>query len=164
MSTALTVCEGDVYRFRYNAEEMAKRFEPHHCFDGQLVARGGKLIDTYWGFDHLGDCGRVFTPEEAERLGTLSLVCNLSEVVAVQKWQFAQYAEADRFDLSHQHGCYGFFVVRRGAVPSCDVRLGLVREKQKQLRHDIDYAVRMLEHWAVVAHRLEAGEDVSVST
>ena len=84
MLAAVQFNENDVFDFRYKPEEVKKRFEPYHCFDGTLVVKkysDGKifLVDTYWG----GGDSRTFTPEKAIEQGELTFLCNLDEMVAV---------------------------------------------------------------------------------
>jgi hypothetical protein len=158
--------ENDVYRFQYNAEEAQKIFEPHHCFDGKLVVKGGMLIDTYWGLDPRGDMGRRFTEEEAKRKGTLTFVCNLDDVVKIPEYLYEQYEEEDAFNLSHQHGCYKHFVIKRGAKKSVKKQLAILEERVKQVKHEAERAMHVafatIERSYEQAARLVAGEDVSL--
>src|SRR5690242_6119857 len=93
--TELQFKVNDVFSFRYNEEEAKKKFEPYHCFDGQLVVKeiSGKLalVDTYWGS---GD-NRRFTIEEAKKQGRLTFKCNLDEVEKADYNDVNYYNEED---------------------------------------------------------------------
>lgn len=158
--------ELDVYRFSYNEHTLAKMFEPHHCFDGQLVYRYGYLLDTYWGFDARGNMGRRFTPAEARAKGTLTFVCNLNDTEPIQDYLFPQYDEADRFNLCHQHGCYKKFAIRKGATKSLQKRLEILDARVKEAKQDAERAMRSafwcIERSLEQRRRLEFGEDISI--
>ena len=157
--------ELDVFRFSCNHEKRTKRFELNHCFDGQLVCYGGILVDTYWGFD-VRECGRRFTPQEAANLGALIFLCNLKDVEPISEWEFDQYDEADRFDLSYQHRCHKKLVIRKGALKSVANQLSILEERVKKAKRDAEdvmaSAFRCIELCADLRKRLEAGEDVTV--
>lgn len=109
---------GDVYDFRYNAEETKKRFEPYHCFDGQLVVKERSdgtlyLEDTYWTSQNV-----CFTPDDAEKLGTLEFRCNLNDIDYIDEYDLKYYDDSDIFNLSYQHGCYKRYAKRKGAERS----------------------------------------------
>ena len=156
----------DVYRFSYSAEWRTKLFEPSHCFDGQLIYREGVLTDTYWGIEPRGDGGRRFSQQEAEQKGALTFVCNLNDVEQIQEHLFPQYADGDAFNLSHQHGCYKYFVVKKGARKSTEKRLAILAERVKTAKHEAEYAMRAafnrIEQCQEQRYRLESGEDISV--
>lgn len=156
----------DVYRFQYNDEQRKKIFMSDHCFDGQLVFRDGMLYDTYWGLDLRGLDGRCFTPEEAVQHGELTFVCNLDEVAKVSEHAYPQYADEDSFNLSHQHGCYKYFAVRKGAKKSVAKQLAILDERVKRAKEEAGSAMRAafncIERSHEQAVRLAAGEDVSI--
>lgn len=135
----------DVYSFRYNEEEIKKRFEPYHCFDGQLVVKkrhGGDLylVDTYWGS---GD-NRTFTLEKALNEGTLTFKCNLDEVENIREHEFGYYDDSDLFNLSHQHGCYKHYTKRKGAERSKGKMLDTINKKISDTEYEIQWAQRNL--------------------
>src|SRR5690554_3386380 len=94
----LVLREGDVYRFSYHQDRA--RGDLSWCFDGQVVVRDGRLVDTYWGGTAVdyGD-GRVVQPSE----GTLTFVCNLADVEDIHESERRYYADEDVIDLSWQH-------------------------------------------------------------
>lgn len=161
-----SIREFDVYRFVYNEHTRAKMFEPHHCFDGQLVYRSGVLADTYWGFDVRGDTGRRFTPAEARAKGTLTFVCNLNDIEPIQEYVYEQYDEADRFNLCHQHGCYKKFAIRRGATKSRVRQLAILDQRVKDAKREaasaMERAFHCIERCQEQRRKLEAGEDVYI--
>jgi hypothetical protein len=163
---AYVMRELDVYHFTYNAEQQAKIFESHHCFDGQLIVRGEKLVDTYWGLDPRGYDGRSFTLAEAQQKGILTFICNLNDVEKIAEWLYPQYADGDAFNLSHQHGCYKYYVAKKGAKKSVEKRLAIIEERIKKAKSDAEYAVRRafeaIEQGHEQSARLAAGEDISV--
>lgn len=140
---ASTIRKGDIFRFRYSDEERAKRFMPDHCFDGQLVAfqrDDGSIYlkDTYWsGFTSRSD-GTCFSPEEAGRLGELTFVCNVYDVQEIRKDQTVYYAESDVFDLSYQHHCYPYYVVRKGAQRDRERMLAVIAERIADKKREIE--------------------------
>lgn len=151
-TTKVVLREGDVFRFSYSEAERAKRFEPHHCFDGQVVVRGGKLCDTYWGFD--GNEPRIVTPEQGE----LRFLCNLGDVRDIRPHEERHYAPEDVFNLSYQHGCYKRYVVNKGAAPNAERMLKEIAEKMHDTERQIQSACRSLMELAVVKSRIEAGD------
>ena len=152
--------EGDVYRFRYSQTERDKTAQGwagslDHCFDGTVVVRDGKLVDTYWDNSNQG---RVVTPEQ----GTLTYVCNLGEVRQVKEYETLQFDEADVFDLRYNHGCIKRWMVRRDAKPSAKRMLEEVRKKrsavEKELDSAINHAASTLFQLGELQARLEAGD------
>lgn len=157
----LTIREGDVYRFSYHPEVLAKfRGDPYWCFDGQVVARKGRLLDTYWmgaSWSESGD-NRVVNPLE----GTLTFVCNLGDVQRIEEWEQRYYADEDVLNLSYQHGCYKRFAVRNGTQRSAAKMQAWLRALATQHRREIEFRVRQLEQIAVQLSKVEAG-DTSIS-
>ena len=148
----------DVYSFRYNEAEVKKRFEPYHCFDGQLIVkeRNSKLIleDTYWGY---GD-NRTFTLEEALQEGTLTYKCNLDEVEEIKKHELSYYADEDLFNLSHQHGCYSKYAKRKGAQRNKEKMLAILTQQIADEKSKIEWAQRSLVSLNEKLQKLEEGD------
>lgn len=148
----------DVYSFRYNEVEGKKRFEPYHCFDGQLIVkeRNGKLIleDTYWGY---GD-NRTFTLEKALQEGTLTFKCNLDEVEEIKKHELIYYADEDLFNLSHQHNCYPKYAKRKGAQRNKEKMLAVLTQQIADEKTKIEWAQRSLVSLNEKLQKLEAGD------
>lgn len=157
----MEIREGDVFRFIYNEHELAKRFMPYHCFDGQLVAvlvDGDMLLtDTYWSHQLRGGDGRTFTPDDAQKQGAISFVCNLNDVEFTSKSAFDYYDDVDVFDLSYQHHCYGMYALRKGAKRSKDKMIDTVTANIESARRDLQDAVNRLESLAVKLHEIESG-------
>lgn len=156
--------EGDIFRFSYNEVELAKRFEPYHCFDGQLVYRDGRLVDTYWGGigPHAisgGGDQRAMTPSEAKKWGTLRFVANLDELrFTTNESEFLHYDKADCFDLSSQHGCHKTYAVRKTAQRSQARMLAAIDAKLADLNSDIKHAIDQREHISEIRRAVEAGD------
>jgi hypothetical protein len=133
----MEVKEHDVFRFSYNDEAAKKRFDPYHCFDGQLIALkhvdGIRLVDTYWS----DNTGGSFTIEEALSQGTLTFVCNLQDVEKANEDVGKYYDDTDWFNLSRQHGCYKEFAVRKGAKRSAAKMEESLKAQINDLDHDI---------------------------
>lgn len=130
----------DVYRFRYNEEEVKARFEPYWCFDGQLYVwlneYDGKLylIDTYWdylGSEPHGD-SKCFTLEKLLEQGTLEFICNLDDVEKCSEHEALYYDDTDVFNLSRQKRCYREFYKRKDAEKS-------ITKIKDILMEDIEY-------------------------
>lgn len=163
--------DGDVYRFVYSREswDRAKTRmgggDLNWAFDGQLVFRDGWLCDTYWGLDWRGDTGRRFRVAEAVASGELTFICNLNDVEKIRDYEYELYAEADAFNLSHQHGCYKHFVKRKGARKDPEQMRRVLDKKVADARHAVDSAVRQLEYSVArrveLLPRIEAGEEVT---
>jgi hypothetical protein len=143
IETEIQLKVNDVYSFRYNEEEIKKRFEPYHCFDGQLVVKKRHdeslyLVDTYWGS---GD-NRVFSLEKALKEGTLTYKCNLDDVETIREHEFGYYADDDLFNLSHQHGCYKHYAKKKGVERSKEKMLETINKKISETEYEMDYAAR----------------------
>jgi len=155
--------EGDIFRFSYSADELAKRFEPYHCFDGRLVYRDGRLVDTYWtGIGPravIGHEAHAMAPRDAARLGTLTFIANLGDLRFVAyKSELLHYDEADCFDLSTQHGCYKAYAVRATAQRSQARMLAEIDAKLADLDGDIRYAQDQRQHITEIRRAVEAGD------
>lgn len=151
----------EVYRFSYSAEARAAMFEPHHCFDGQLIVRArddGSLFlhDTFWG----GSGGRTFTLEEARAKGELTFVCNLDDVEKIKDYEAPYYAEGDVFNLTSHHGHSKRFVKRKGALRSRDAILAHLHERLSSARREVDSAVSRVEWMAREIQRVETATDL----
>lgn len=159
-ATTIILREGDVYSFRYNEEETKKRFEPYHCFDGQLIVRkygeGGemRLVDTYWGS---GD-NRTFTLEEALNKGHLAFKCNLSDVEEIREWEKIYYDDSDLFDLSTQHHCHNRYAKRKGAERSKEKMMLTLLDKITSSQHKIQSLQKDIERAEENLKKLEAGD------
>lgn len=158
--TVIELQEGDVYRFSYSQAEREKAAQGwsgslHHCFDGTVVVRGGKLVDTYWDSSNQG---RVVTPEQGE----LTFVCNLNEVRNVAEHETLQYDESDVFDLRYNHGCIKRWMVRNDAKPSAKRILDEIRKKRNAVENEMQRAVRSaltdMFMLGELQARLEAGD------
>lgn len=135
----------DVYRFRYNEDELERSSRDlKWCFDGQLIVKedsdGLYLEDTYWRSDN-----RCFVLEEALEKGTLEFVCNLDEAEECKEDPYNYYDDEDIFDLSYQHNSQKRIMVRKGAKRSKDKMKEVleykISESERQLKsvqYDID--------------------------
>jgi hypothetical protein len=137
MTATVELKEGDVYRFSYSQAERDKAAQGwagslHHCFDGQVVARDGKLCDTFWGFD--ASEPRIVRPDQGE----LTFVCNLNDVRDIREYEQRWYDAVDVFNITRHHGHYKRFVVRKDATISAARMLEEVRKK----RHDVEDELR----------------------
>lgn len=152
MTTPVPMKVGDVFRFHYF--ERAKY--SGHCFDGQLVVmeRYGGLVlcDTYWGFNRCDQDTKRFTPEQAEREGELTFVCNLGDVEEIKDYEAPLYADGDTFNLSHQHGCYRKWAKRKGArrdraaiLRNAQEKLADARRKAQSAMHSVEWAARQYQ-------------------
>lgn len=163
--------DGDVFRFTYSAEawERAQNRIGHGdlrwCFDGQLVFRGGRFYDSYWGLDRGVVDGRSLTVGEAVSDGTLAFVCNLGEVERLRGGQseYELYADGDAFDLSYNHGCHKHYVKRIGAKKNPEKMRAAVHRRVQDARDAIDRGLRNLENAVQrreeLLSRIEAGEE-----
>jgi hypothetical protein len=153
----------DVFNFRY-----FDRGASNHCFDGQLIVKKGEnggfiLMDTYWsskhdGFERWGDYSRCFSPEDALKRGELTFVCNLDEVEEIREGDCAYYADEDVFNLSYQHGCYKYFVKRKGAERSQAKMIETAKDKIKEAEYTLASTLRTLERLRETLAKIEAGD------
>ena len=157
-TTTVKLRVNDVYSFNYNAVEVEKRFDPYHCFDGQLIVKeiNGKLIlkDTYWGS---GD-NRTFTLEKALQEGTLTYKCNLDEVEEIKEYELSYYADEDLFNLSHQHGCYSKYAKRKGAKRNKEKMLAVLTKQIAGEKRKIEWAQQSLVTLNEKLQKLEEGD------
>ena len=145
-----------MYRFVYSPEVVERtRRDLYWCFDGQVVVRNGKLVDTYWG-----ECGeaRVVKPSE----GTLTFVCNLNDTREIKEWERRYYRDEDVFNLSRQHGCYKYFAVLKETQRSAEKMLAWLDEESAAAKQEIRSRIATLERLATQRARVEAG-DTSIS-
>lgn len=157
----------DVFYFQYNEQEIKTRFEPRHCFDGQFIVKqrpNGEIyfIDTFWaskhnGFANMGDI-RTKSVEDALRQGTLRFVCNLDDVEEIAEGEVKYYANEDVFDLSYQHGCYKYFVKKKGAVRSKEKMIESIKLKIEDQTSKMRWAQREIEYLKEQLLKVEAGD------
>lgn len=155
--------ERDVFRFSYSDAAIARMRSPnpYWCFDGQLIVRNGRLCDTYWAGHKLSAGGdeRVVRPED----GDLQFICNLDDVQEIHESECRYYDSADIINLSHQHGCYRFFAIRKGTPKSQRAMLDWLDKKAECLRGDITLSRRHLEQIAAQREEVAAGRtEVSI--
>ena len=147
----------DVYRFSYNVSWTERMFDPYWCFDGQLVVKENKnglyLEDTYWNSSE----GRKFTLEEALERGTLTFVCNLDDVKECQEYDTQFYADEDIFNLSHQHGCYKKYCIRKGAKRSAEKMKAVLNEKIEESERKIKWLTSDVESYKKKLQEVENG-------
>lgn len=155
--TEISIKEGDVFRFAYNERESEKRFEPYHCFDGQLIAKVKNdiiyLVDTYWNTND----NRENTVEGWEALGTLTYICNLHDITISNKDAYLYYSDNDVFNLSHQHGCYQRICIRKGAIRSKEKMLSSIKNAIKVKKDKIQYTEHELKRLLQCQQEIEAG-------
>lgn len=141
----------DVYSFRWSPEYYKNNSYPDHCFDGQFIIKqreDGELyfMDTYWASKHDGfkhwSSSRSYTLEQALKNGSVTYVCNLDDVEEIQKHDLIYYADEDLFDLSYQHGCYGYYVKKKGAVRSPEKMRAVILNRIGENEHKISSAQR----------------------
>ena len=170
--SAIQPRDSDVYRFTYSAKAWATarnsigHGDLNWCFDGQLIYRDGRLCDTYWGLSWGGDHGRRFTVAEAQAEGALAFVCNLHDVEKIREDEYPLYADGDAFNLSHQHGCYKYFVRRRGAKKDAERMRAAVHRKVQEAQHEVERAAWNLEYAVQrreqLLPRIDTGEEPSI--
>ena len=151
---------GDVYKFQYSKEYAGKKFDPHWCFDGQLVAQKYHedkilLIDTYWGS---GSDRNYGTYEEWEKKGELTFYCNLNDTEKADESCRNYYKPEDILNVSHQHNCYKDIRIRKGAKRDKDVMLETVNEKIREAHRDLEYKARAVEQLSATRAKIETGD------
>lgn len=157
----------DVFSFRYNEEEIRKRLEPYHCFDGQFIVKQGEngelyLMDTFWaskydGFKHWSDCNWE-TIEDVQKQGVLTFRCNLDEVEEIRENDLQYYDNEDLFNLSYQHDCYKFYVKRKSAERSIDKMLQSIKYKIEDAEYRKKLAERDIERHTETLAKIEGGD------
>ena len=151
----MKIKELDVFHFRYKPKIAETMSYPDHCFDGQLIAKKNQkgeiyLEDTYWSS---GD--KCFTPKEAKEKGILTFYCNLNEVEEIGEGSQDYYADEDIFNLSHQHGCYRKFAVRKDAQRNKEKMLSVINERIREAKRKIEWLLEDLERYSVTRHEIE---------
>lgn len=161
MTTKVVLNEGDVFTFSYSQAERDKAAQGwagslHHCFDGQLVVRNGKLCDTFWGFE--ASEPRIVRPDQGE----LTFVCNLNDVREIREYETRQYDAADVFNLTHHHGHHKRFAVRKNATTSGTRMLEEIRMKRSvtedEMKRAVASAASTLFMLGELQARIEAGD------
>ena len=157
----------DVFSFSYNEEETRKRFEPYHCFDGQFIVKQREngelyLMDTYWaskydGFKHWSDY-KCKTIGDAQKQGELTFRCNLDEVEEIRERDLQYYDDEDLFNLSYQHGCYEYYVKRKGAELSIDKMLQSIKHKIEDAEYRKKSAEWDIERYTETLSKIEGGD------
>lgn len=151
--------ENDVFEFRYKPEEVKKRFEPYHCFDGTLVVKkydNGKiyLVDTYWS----GGDSRTFTPEKAIEQGELTFLCNLEEMVDIKEHEMLYYDDADIVKMCIHAGYRSRFLIKKGTRRSQSKMLQSIRQKIEDEHSKIRSAENSLKWYNETLKKIEAGD------
>lgn len=157
----------DVYSFYFNEEYRNKHSYSNHCFDGQFVVKQEEdgefyFLDTYWaskhdGFKHWGD-HRTMSVENAIKNGTLKFICNLDDVEEIREHDMIYYADEDLFNLSYQHGCYKFFVKKKGAIRSAEKMEAVILERISSSEHKIGSLKRDIERYNETLVKLRNGD------
>lgn len=157
----------DVYSFRFNKEYREKNQYTNHCFDGQFIVKqreNGELyfLDTYWaskhdGFKHRGD-HRSMSVSDALKNGHLEYICNLDEVEEIREHDLVYYSDDDLFNLSYQHGCYKFFVKKKGAVRDVIKMERIILEKISYCEDSINSMKRDIVSYKETLQRLKDGD------
>ena len=161
METALEIKNGDVYRFHWHPDpEPVQGRDRYWCFDGQLVAVDGLLVDTFWRFGVRDTHSRTFTVEEACKAGELTYVCNVNDLEPAPHSAERWYDKADLFDLSHQHRCYGKLMLRKGAKKNKEAMLRALSADRKEAEDDLRAAVHKIEWVARTRQIVEDAADV----
>jgi metal-responsive CopG/Arc/MetJ family transcriptional regulator len=136
---------GDVYNFKWNAEELNKRFSPYHCFDGTLIVKerstGLYLEDTYWS----GGDSKTFSLVDAQKQGTLTFICNLNEVEATNKVNEIYYEEEDFITLFIHAGYQNKYYIKKGALKSQKRMLKAIEDKMLKQASEIEWNKRSLQ-------------------
>jgi len=149
--------ENDVFNFRYKEEIVEQIKEPYWCFDGQLIARKYKgkilLVDTYWASEN-----KQFTPKEAKEMGELTFKCNLNDIKKCSECDLVYYADKDIFNLSHQHGCYKDFYIKKDAKRNKEKMLTELHERMEKAKRDLEKIGREIESLSGKITKIKSGE------
>ncbi len=164
----MKVKENDVFDFRYKPEVEDKINESwggssRHCFDGQLIAKKDyknhwSFVDTYWSFGNGGDDSHSFSLKEIREQGKITFVCNLADIEEIQEYEQKYYDDKDIFNLSHQHGCYKFYAIKKGTKKSNTKMLKTVNDKIQEAKRDLERAGDKIEEYSQKKTKIEAGD------
>lgn len=131
---------GDVFRWKFKDHiQYCERVgsTAYWCMDQQCVYwEGIGLVDTYWSGlsgQYLPSHARYVTEEEAD----LEFVCNLDDVEVIHKSVVDEYDKV--YNLSHQKGCYPYFVVDKGVGKSKKAILEKRKSEIQQAEDEIRY-------------------------
>lgn len=151
----------DVFSFRYNAEELKKRFEPYHCFDGTLVVKdcNGEtlLVDTYWS----GAEGKWLTIKQAQEQGDLAFLCNLDEMQEIKEYETVYYNDEDVVILRIHAGHRNRFLIKTGTGRSKSKMLDSIKVKIEEEEYKIKSAESSIRRLKETLTKIEGG-DLSV--
>lgn len=151
-TTATTMREGDVYRWRYRAPGDDRAYGRYHCCSCIAIFTKGWLRDTYWALS--GD-GRSFGVDDLHAL-ELTRLGNLDELEKKPKYEADYYDAEDIVDLTHSNG--GTFYLRKGAKRSAAKMLQVATQKLEQAQSDERMAIYKADQLRTAIARIEAGD------
>lgn len=146
--------ENNVFKFKYNAQQLVVRTDLHHCFDGILVSNGTMLIDTYWAAGL-----RRFTLKEAQAQGTIELLCNLEEMQEIKEHE-AQYFD-DVIVLFIHAGYRKKWLIKKGQERSKTKMLESIEDKINTKNRELNRVKDALQTLSETKIKIESG-DLSV--
>jgi hypothetical protein len=159
--TALTIADGDVFRWHYRDEKDGDRREwgRYHCKSRIAIAKNGCLRDTFWFGG--GSDNATWTYSEAQQKLVLERLGNLFDLEKRPEYEAMYYADADIVDLNHANSSRGNFYIRKGAERSrekmCATLLERIAAKEREIRFAQDRLDRAREQLAAI----ERGDDLN---
>ena len=150
--------ENDVYKLRPNDYgEIA-----NWCRENLLIVRKELyFVDTYWSIDDLGRSssthGKVYTLEEAQKIGKLEFYCNLDDIEPTKEHKTDYYDDKDVFLLTGQHGIIKHWYLRKGAEKSKEKILSVLDKKINHADERIDTLKNEISWWYKQREKAESG-------
>lgn len=154
----MTIKHGDIFRWRYKDEKLEHLgpWRRYHCKSQIAVAKGGLLIDTYWGGS--ASDSTHWTYAEAERQLNLTLLGNFADLDKRPEYHAAYYDAADIVDINHPNSSRGNFYVRKGAQRSRDKMRAVLAERIADAERDIASAQSRLDRHRQALSDTEGGK------
>lgn len=154
---AITLQEGDIYRWSYKEPGDDRAWGRYHCCSQIAIVRNGRLKDTYW----YGNDGRSFAVDDLPKLN-LTRIANLSDLDQAKEYQADYYNDTDIVDLNHSNSPAGNFYLRKGAKRSADKMHAAARRKLEKAESDEKMAQWKAEQLRAAIRLIESGQHEAV--
>jgi len=152
--------EKNVYKFYPNESYRNGRFEWKHCFDAQLIAYKGLdrwyFFDTYFGL-RKSSGSELFTLYDIRKFGKIKFICNLNDIIEIEEHEKKYYNSKDIFDLSHQHGSYKFYAIKKGIKKNRKAMIEYCKYNIDEEYHNIENAISNIDRYVQYLDKLKSG-------
>lgn len=151
----ISIEEGNVFRWSYREPGDDRQWGRYHCCSNFVIARKGRLCDTYWSMSG-GSDNKSFGLDDLSKL-ELTFLGNLSDLEKTDEYQADYYDDADIVDLNHSNSSRGNFYLRKGAKRSQKKMLEAARHKLAQAKSDEKMAAERAARLGIAITEIIAG-------